>query len=66
MVRPFGIFRTSNNAKELDAKHLERIRIAIERARQALVDYPSPDTFAGRKTQEPFPVERDFRRRSGG
>jgi hypothetical protein len=63
MVHPFGIFRTPNNAKEQDAKHLERVREAIERARQALVDYPSPDTFAGRKTQEPFPLERDFRRR---
>ena len=63
MVQPFGIFRTSNNAEELDAKHLEKVRVAIERARQALVDYPSPDTFVGRKTQEPFPLERDFRRR---
>jgi hypothetical protein len=66
MVQPFGIFRTSNNAEELDAKHLEKVRVAIERARQALVDYPSPDTFAGRKTQEPFPIEKDFRPRSRG
>ncbi len=64
MFQPFKVFRAVKSAKELDAKHVEKIRAAIEQARQTLLDCPSPDTFAGRKTQEPFPREKEFRRRA--
>jgi hypothetical protein len=48
------IHRLSNFFKDAQAKHLEFVREAIARSREVL-GVPRPDTFAGRKTQEPFP-----------
>jgi len=39
-----------------DAEHAEEIRKLIEESREVLKP-PSPDTFLGRKTQDPFPKE---------
>jgi hypothetical protein len=51
----------------MDANHsysrqslAEQIKATLELTRQSaqvLKDNPKPDTFAGRKTQEPFPFE---------
>ena len=48
--------RTSNAFKDFEAKQLELVREAIAKSRIILL-VPPPDTFAGRKTQEPFPDE---------
>jgi hypothetical protein len=39
------------------ANEIETTRAIIRRAAQVLSDNPKPDTFAGRKTQGPFPKE---------
>ncbi|WP_298261608.1 hypothetical protein [Bradyrhizobium sp.] len=57
MLRIFGIRRPSNTVNDLEEKHLEQAWAAINGSRQMLVDNPSPDTFLGRRTQEPFPRE---------
>ena len=49
-------FRTYRPDRALDMLQLEQIRAVIKRSRQLLAG-PAPDTFAGRKTQEPFPQE---------
>jgi hypothetical protein len=41
----------------LEDKHLEQARQAVALGRAVLTSHPTPDTFAGRKTQEPFPKE---------
>jgi hypothetical protein len=51
--------RLSNTMKDLVARQLELMREAIARSRELLKDTPRSDTFAGRKTQEPFPSEDD-------
>ncbi len=53
MWLPFRIFRTH---READVMHLEQMRNLIAESR-ALLRHNSPDTFAGRRTQEPFPAE---------
>jgi hypothetical protein len=53
------IHRLPNTLKELIARHIEAMRVAIATSREIL-DKPPPDNFAGRKTQEPFPKEEDF------
>jgi hypothetical protein len=45
--------------KDLIAKHIETVRVAIAESREILKK-PPPDSFAGRKTQEPFPKEEDL------
>jgi len=40
-----------------DAKHLEVLRKALAQAKEVLATNPPADSFAGRKTQEPFPDE---------
>lgn len=42
-----------------DFKLVEQMRELVRRARELLHGLPPPDTFAGRKTQEPFPAEND-------
>lgn len=42
-----------------DADHVEEIRKLGEESLEALKRKPSPDTFLGRKTQEPFPKEKE-------
>ena len=54
---PFRIFRGSS---DFDEKHLEQTRRMIAESCGLLQDNPIPDTFAGRKTQEPFPTEHDL------
>ena len=39
-----------------DAEHAERTREVVRTSRKVL-ERASPDTFLGRKTQEPFPEE---------
>jgi hypothetical protein len=56
MSSAFHISRLSNRAKGLEEKHLERTWAVIKEARKMLADTPCPDTFLGRKTQEPFPL----------
>ena len=56
---PFWVCRFPNTFKDLEAKHLAPMREAIVKARELLESLPLPDTFAGRKTQEPFPREDD-------
>jgi hypothetical protein len=53
----FRIVRLSNVLKEQDAAHLEGVRNTIAKSRQLLNCIHPIDTFAGRKTQEPFPRE---------
>lgn len=48
-------FRTFHPDTELDAMHLQVMRDAIKRSCDILAANPPPDSFAGRKTQEPFP-----------
>jgi hypothetical protein len=54
---PFRIYRRSSSERTLEDKHLEQARQAVALGRAVLNNNPTPDTFAGRKTQEPFPKE---------
>ncbi|HTO63409.1 MAG TPA: hypothetical protein VMM15_19370 [Bradyrhizobium sp.] len=51
------IHRISNRTKDYDARHLEAVRAAIAHGKHVLEDSDAASTFAGRKTQEPFPKE---------
>lgn len=44
-------------AHDGDAQTIERAQQTSARSRRVLKDNPRPDTFIGRKTQEPFPQE---------
>lgn len=59
MLRIFRIARLSNTTKSLEEQHLIQAWAAIKQARLTLTNNPPPDTFAGRKTQEPFPREEE-------
>jgi hypothetical protein len=63
---PFRVYRVSNALKELASEHLRQMHDAIARSRELLRGV-LPDTFLGRKSQEPFPDEdmdyREERRR---
>ena len=52
---PNRIFRLSDAGRDYDAKHLEAVRASLAQCMEVLRSTPSADTFAGRKTQEPFP-----------
>jgi hypothetical protein len=52
------VHRLSDALKDLAAKQLAMVRDAIARSRE-LLKFPPPDSFVGRKTQEPFPTEED-------
>ena len=56
------VYRPSNTSKELETQHLALMQEALARSREVLKS-PPPDTFAGRKTQEPFPGEKDEKKR---
>lgn len=60
MLPPFRIIRPSNTLKGFQEKLLEQAWAALATAHRTLTDNPHPDTFAGRKTQEPFPSEEDL------
>jgi len=57
MQPAYRIHRLSNTTAGLEEVLLAYARAAIIEARQMLVDNPCPDTFVGRKTQQPFPWE---------
>ena len=59
MARIFRIVRSFKTSKNSDDQQLEETWAAINEARRLLADNPRPDTFAGRKTQEPFRREED-------
>ena len=50
-------FRIFRGHTDFDVMHLELTRETIKKSRELLANGPVPDTFAGRKTQEPFPQE---------
>ncbi|HXH44342.1 MAG TPA: hypothetical protein VNK51_10925 [Bradyrhizobium sp.] len=53
-----GICRPSQ--EEVD--ELKRLREIVAETRAILMRFPVPDTFLGRKTQEPFPRESQIAR----
>ena len=55
----FRIFRIVNVIKGEYADHILQAKARVAEARQALKDIPLVDTFVGRKTQEPFPKEKE-------
>lgn len=61
MLLRFRINRPSNVMKGLREKLLPQAWAAPAKAHRTLADnLAPPDTFAGRKTQEPFPREEDL------
>ena len=58
MNRLSRIVRLCDVIKEQDAARLEIVRDSIAKSRQLLTSKLPINTFAGRKTQEPFPPER--------
>ena len=50
-------FRVSTSSVEQYFEHLEEMRALIAHYCMILRDNPRLDSFAGRKTQEPFPKE---------
>ncbi|WP_156446990.1 hypothetical protein [Bradyrhizobium yuanmingense] len=44
-------------SRRQDRVAFERAKEAMKKAQQVLQQCPEPDTFLGRKTQEPFPQE---------
>lgn len=53
-----GICRPSQE----DTDELKRLREIVAETRAILMRFPVPDTFLGRKTQEPFPREAQIAR----
>jgi hypothetical protein len=47
-------YRIFRGYTDFDMMHLEQMRAVIKRSRELLANTSGPDTFAGRKTQEPF------------
>jgi hypothetical protein len=52
----FRFYRVSNTLNDIASEHLRQMRDAIARSREILKG-ALPDTFLGRKSQEPFPKE---------
>jgi hypothetical protein len=48
-----GIFRLFQR----DITDIDRLRELVRTTADILKRFPTPDTFIGRKTQEPFPME---------
>jgi hypothetical protein len=61
MLQPSRIHRLSNLVRGLEAQHVQQAWTAVEVARRTLADHPCPDTFLGRRTQEPFPAENNLK-----
>jgi hypothetical protein len=51
--KPFRISRI----QAIDAKQIDQMREVIAQSEKLLSNNPIPDTFVGRKTQEPFAAE---------
>jgi hypothetical protein len=43
--------------RDYEMMHLRQMQDVIHRSRDLLAQYPALDSFAGRKTQEPFPAK---------
>jgi hypothetical protein len=54
----FRFYRVSNTLNDIASVHLKQMRDSIARSREILKGV-LPDTFLGRKTQEPFPKEEE-------
>ena len=54
-------FRTLRTHRDSDQEQLEQVRGLLAQSLDVLRNNPVPGTFAGRKTQEPFPQEEDDR-----
>lgn len=57
MLSNFHIYRS--NVAAQDAEHLRVVRAVLNVAVGLLKENPAPDSFMGRKTQEPFPKEEE-------
>ncbi len=55
-----GICRPSQS----EIEELEHFRQLVKEAREVLARFPAPDTFLGRKTQQPFPKDSETIRES--
>ena len=55
---PFHIFRIPSSLKDQEAQHLRQVYEAIALGLEIL-KAPLPDTFVGRKSQDPFPKEEE-------
>lgn len=55
MLPALGTTGLSDTLKGLEEKHMQRAAAAIAEMRRLLELNPRPDTFLGRKTQEPLP-----------
>jgi hypothetical protein len=58
MLSRRGIYQLSHH----ETADIERLRQFAMEAADVLKRFPKPDTFMGRKTQEPFPVEPNKKR----
>ena len=58
-------FRIFHTHRDSDLEQIEQTRDLIAHSLGVLRNNPAPDTFAGRKTQEPFPEEEDLDTRTG-
>ena len=61
MWSPEQFFRIN---READAERIQTLRDIIGRS-LGLLKSSTPDTFLGRKTQEPFPLANDFSHADG-
>ena len=57
MLSRRGIFQLSQR----DVTEMERLHKFVRDAAEVLKQYPMPDIFFGRKTQEPFPKEKPLK-----
>jgi len=55
---PFRLYRVSNTLRDVTSEHLRQMHEAIARSREILKG-ALPDTFLGRKSQEPFLKEEE-------
>ena len=55
-MHPARVYRLPNRFTDVEAEHLKWIREAIANSCE-LLNSTRPNTFAGRKTQEPFALE---------
>jgi hypothetical protein len=62
MVLRRGICRPSQH----DEDGIKRMRAFVRDAAEILKRFPKPDTFIGRKTQEPFPQDTQITRKTTG
>jgi hypothetical protein len=59
MAQSVRVHRISSRTKDYETKQLAAVRATIAYSKHLLKSSGATDTFAGRKTQEPFPKERE-------